>query len=134
MLPSRVGFVSHFRRGWPGVEEVVLGQVPKSGERTFQHPCSILLGRVEDYCFDLEALGVAPSDKDIKAIAALVRSARGLPYLWENPLEPEPSEDSPALRLIKILSPTQRYNTCAAITTLLNGPIKKALAQSEGSK
>jgi hypothetical protein len=128
-------FAVAFRRGLPGVEEVVLGGVPKSGERTFEHPLSILLGRVEDYCFGLEASGAPPSEKDIKAIVALARiAARGLPYLWENPLEPEPSTDSPAIQSFKKLSPGKRERVCAFLTTLIDGPAKKALAQSEGSK
>jgi hypothetical protein len=98
-----------FRRGWPGVEEIVLGRPPKAGERNLQHAFSVLLGRVEDYCVGLEASGAAPSEKDIKALVALGRiAARGLPYLWENPLEQESSTDSPAIQAIKKLSPAKR--------------------------
>jgi hypothetical protein len=123
-------FAVAFRRGLPGVEEVVLGQVPKSGERTFQHPLSILLGRVEDYCFGLEASGAAPSEKDIKAMVALARiAARGLPYLWENPLEPEPSTDSPAIQALKKLSPAERDRVNAFLAILMDAAAKKALAQ-----
>jgi len=80
-------FAIAFGRGWPGVEEVVLGRVPKSGERTLEGAISVLLGRVEDYCSALEASGAEPSERDIKAMASLGRIARSLPYLWENPLE-----------------------------------------------
>jgi hypothetical protein len=114
---------------------VVLGQVPKNGERTFQHAFSILLGRVEDYCFGLEASGAAPSEKDIKAIVALARiAARGLPCLWENPLEPEPSTDSPTFQSLKELSPAARERVNAFLTRLMNAAAKRALAESEGSK
>jgi hypothetical protein len=114
---------------------VVLGQVPQSGERTFQHAFSIGLGRVEDYFFDLEASGVAPSEKDIKAIVALARiAARGLPHLWENPEDPEPSTDSPTFQSLKKLSPAGRQRVCAFLTTLMNAAAEKASAQSEGSK
>lgn len=129
-------FAVAFRRGRPGVEEVVLGQVPKSGQRTFQHPLSILLGRVEDYCFGLEASGAPPSEKDIKAIVALGRiPARGLPDLWENPLEPEPSTDSPAIQALKKLPPAGRDKVRFLLTTMIDVAEKKVLAQkSEGSK
>jgi hypothetical protein len=125
-----------FRRGWPGVEEVVLGLPPKAGERNLQHAFSVLLGRVQDYCVGLEASGVAPSEKDIKAIVALGRiAARGLPYLWENPLEQEPATDSPAIWALKKLRPVDRDKARAFLTTLIDAAEKKALAQkSTGSK
>jgi hypothetical protein len=124
-----------FRRGWPGVEEVVLGRVPKSGERTLRDAISVLLGRVEDYCFGLEASGTAPSDKDIKATVALVRICARLPYLWENPLEQESSTNSPTIQALKKLSPAQRDRLNAFITIAMNALAKEALAEkSEGSK
>jgi hypothetical protein len=129
-------FAVAFRRGWPGVEEVVLGQVPNSRQRTFQHALSILLGRVEDYCSGLEASGARPSEKDIKAIVALGRiHDRGLPYLWENPLESEPSTDSPTTQAFKKLPPAGRDRVCSFLTTVMDAAEKKALPQkSEGSK
>jgi hypothetical protein len=125
-----------FRRGWPGVEEVVLGRVPKSGERTLHNAFSVLLGRVEDLFFGWEASGAALSEKDIKAMESLARiSARGLPYLWENPLEQESSTDSPTVPALKKLSPVQRDMVRAFLGTVIDAAEKKALAQkSEGSK
>jgi hypothetical protein len=94
----------------------------------------MLLGRVEDYCFDLEASGAPPSEKDIKAIVALGRiHARGLPELWENRLEPEPSTDSPAIQPLKELSPASRERVGFVLRALVDR-VEKALAQSEGSK
>jgi hypothetical protein len=123
-----------FRRGWPGVEEIVLGHMPKSGQRTLQDPISVLLGRVEDYCFGLEASGAAPSEKDIKAIVALGRiSARGLPYLWENPLEHDASTDNPTTQAFKNLSPAGRDRVCAFLTTVMDAAAKKCNQQVVGS-
>jgi hypothetical protein len=125
-----------FRRGRPGVEEVVLGRVPKSGERTLHNAFSVLLGRVEDLFFGWEASGAALSEKDIKAMASLARiSARGLPYLWENPLEQEASTDSPAVPALKKLSPAQRDKVRAFLEIVIDAAEKKAFAQkSKGSK
>jgi hypothetical protein len=129
-------FAVAFRRGRPGVEEVVLGQVPNSGERTLQSALSIALGRVEDHYFDLEASGAQPSEKDIKALVALARiHSRGLLCLWENPLEPEPSTDSPAIQEFKKLMPARRDVVRLFLTELMDAAAKKASAQkSEGSK
>jgi hypothetical protein len=124
-----------FRRGWPGVEEVVLGQTPKSGQRTIEHPFSIFLGRVEDYCFRLEASGAAPSEDDVKALCALARiHARGLPYLWENPLEQEASTDDPTNQALKELSPAERDSVYFFLKAVIDAAEKKVLAQkSEAS-
>jgi len=127
-------FAIAFRRGWPGVEEVVLGQMPKCGERNLEHAFSILLGRVEDHCVALEASGEAPSEKDIKKIAQLARIARSVPYLWENPQEHEPSTDSPTFQRLKKLPFAQRDRVRWAVTQKMEENIEKAIAQLEGSK
>ena len=130
-------FAVAFRRGWPGVEEVVLGRVPKSGERTLDGAISVLLGRVEDYCSASEASGIGPSEKDIRDMASLVRIARSLPPLWENPLEleQESSTDSPTIQSLKELTPAGRQRLDFFFRRLMDGVAKKALAEeSEGSK
>jgi hypothetical protein len=122
-----------FRRGWPGIEEIVLGHMPKSGQRTVQDAASILLGRVEDYCVGLEASGTALSEKDVKMLSAVARI--GLPYLWENPLEQEPSTDSPAIQAFKKLPPASRDKVLAFLTKVMDAAAKKALAnESQGQE
>ena len=131
-LQNCVGFPSHFA-GAGLVLRKWLGRVPQRGERTLQGAISILLGRVEDYYFAMEASGAPPSEKDVKAMASLVRIARSLPYLWENPLELEQkSYGHPGL---KELTFAQRERVTYFFTTVMDDVKKKALAQeSEGSK
>jgi hypothetical protein len=124
-------FAVAFRRRWPGVEEVVLGRLPKSGERSLDGAIGVLLGRVEDYCSASEASGKGPSEQDIKDMASLVRIARSLPPLWENPLELEQksSTESPTIRSLKKLTPAGRLRLDFFLRRLMDGVAKKALAE-----
>ena len=124
-------FAVAFHRGWPGVEEVVLGRVPKCGQRTLQGAISILLGRVEDYFFAMEASGAEPSEKDVKAMASLVRIASSVPYLWENPLELEQksSTDSPAIQSFNELTFAGRERVTYFLRAVMDKVAERALAQ-----
>jgi hypothetical protein len=126
-------FAVAFRRGWPGVEEVVLGHVDKGCERTLQHAASVLLGRVDDYCWGLEVSGTAPSESDVRALLALARiGSVGLPVLWD---EQQPSRIDPAFKELARLSAGGRERVFFAVTEVLRGTAAKALTlESEGSK
>jgi hypothetical protein len=63
-------------RGWPGVEEVALGRVPKGGARTLERIESVALSRAEDYFIELEASGTPPSEKDVELLLKLARIQR----------------------------------------------------------
>jgi hypothetical protein len=126
-------FAVAFRRGWPGIEEVVLGHVHKGCERTLQHAASVLLGRVDDYCWGLEASGTAPSERDVQALLALARiDSVGLPLLWD---EQEPSTINPAFKELAQLSAVGRERVLLAVKKVVQGAAAKALTlESEGSK
>ena len=89
-------------RGWPGVEEVVLRRLPH-GQRDLRHAVSILVGRVQDYCFSREAANIAPSAKDLELLGRMSRMHDKLPFLQDSLAEKEPLPESPAVNSIKKL-------------------------------
>jgi hypothetical protein len=122
-----------FRRGWAGVEEVVLGHVDKGCERSVKHLAGILLGRAEDYCWNLEASGIAPSERDLAALWMVARIAStGLPLLWD---QEQPPTMTPGLTELAGLSFAGRDRVFSLLNTLFAAPEKKTSAlESQGSK
>jgi hypothetical protein len=63
-----------FSRGRSGAEEVILRR-NQGKKRDFETSLSILQGRIQDICFDLEANNVAPGENDLKLALMLSRIA-----------------------------------------------------------
>lgn len=117
-----------FERGWAGVEEIVLGHLPK-GPRNSSHIISTFLGRAQAYAFGLEAANIPPSEKDLQLLlSALQANGNGqFPFL-EDAVEEQSIPDSEASKGFMRLSAADRDRVRAYLNLFMDKAAEKAMA------
>jgi hypothetical protein len=117
-----------FERGWPGVEEVILHRLPK-GPRGLNHAVSVLLSRVQDFLFQLEARNVSPSEKDLERLLRVLQAnAHGqFPFL-EDGVEEPPAPESETFKAFKNLPFGSRDNVRFGLDRMMDAMVSKGMA------
>ena len=118
------------KRGWPGVEEVVLRRLPH-GPRNLSPAVSIAVGRVQDYFFGQEASNIAPSEKDLELLGRMLRTHDKLPFLQDSLPEKEPLPESAAFNSFKKLPFASREKVCYFLRQETEGPAWKAALKAD---